>query len=419
MAAPSVGEVNQQLWDEALTRLLDLSTVTIKRNAELEARVAELEVERSVWKQAHASALEATERDKKAHNAQVSTLNRQISTLGFLKNQNPLILCIIDGDANVFSRTLLEQGHQGGRQAAQELTKGIAEYLSQEDVQVFGRLSFWVTIYFNKRGLLNMLLDEGICSAEQFEAFLAGLGQASPRFLLIDVGREGTDAKIKEYLQTYTRFPQTLRVFFGGSDDSYTSTLATLEKEELLGKLVLMQGSSEPTEDIRQLPVPFMQVDGLFMSERPAYVPRRPGPLIGLNNANVVTNGGLISPQSETQSTVPTAARGVPRPIDPTKPLHKQTPPPCNEHYLMTCSKGVGCKYSHDWLLTPEQLDTLAKNAKKAPCNYLKNGLNCPYGDKCCWGHVCPSGIRCFHLSKGKCWFKGDGMHPPVGVQDN
>lgn len=57
----------------------------------------------------------------------------------------------------------------------------------------------------------------------------------------------------------------------------------------------------------------------------------------------------------------------------------------------MSCSKGVSslvfgyhtrpqhhvqsaCKYSHDWNLTPEQLILLAKNAKKAPCNFYKNG---------------------------------------------
>jgi hypothetical protein len=79
----------------------------------------------------------------------------------------------------------------------------------------------------------------------------------------------------------------------------------------------------------------------------------------------------------------------------------------------MSCSKGAGtCKYSHDYVLTPEQLISLANNAKKAPCNWLKNGVHCPYGEKCCWGHVCPNGPKCFHLSKGKCWFKGEGMHP-------
>jgi hypothetical protein len=32
-------------------------------------------------------------------------------------------------------------------------------------------------------------------------------------------------------------------------------------------------------------------------------------------------------------------------------------------------------------------------------------GLQCPYGNKCCWGHVCPNGPKCFHLSKGLSFF--------------
>jgi len=429
MAAPSVGVVSKQQWDEALTKVLDLSTTTIERNGELEARVTELEVELAVWKQAHSSVMDMMERDKKAHNARVATLNRQIASLGLLKD--PLILCVIDGDMNIFSPTLLAQGMQGGRQAAQELTKSIAEFLSQEEVQVFGRLSFWVTIYFNKRGLVNMLREEGICGPEQLEAFMSGLSQASPRFLLVDVGpgKDGSDVKIREYLQTYVALPQTMRVFFGsGSDGNYKSVLLDLEKDELLGKVVLLHGSNGLPEELRQLSVSNMQTETLFMAQPPAYVHRRPGsiPLAGLNQ-NITTQGGLISPQSETHVTAASTSVGPgtntrvgsntngAKPIDPTKPLHKQFPPPCNEHYLMSCSKGANCKYSHDWYLSPEQLETLSKNAKKAPCNYLKNGIECPHGDRCCWGHVCPSGARCFHLSKGKCWFKGDGMHPVMG----
>src|SRR5258708_160423 len=96
-----------------------------------------------------------------------------------------------------------------------------------------------------------------------------------------------------------------------------------------------------------------------------------------------------------------------------------ETPPPCNEFYLMNCTvrptcpvpisialmidgwirvgpfrkvyvmhcliflgtiaEGISllqpsCRYSHDWFLSQEQLVTLAKNAKKAPCNFYKNG---------------------------------------------
>ncbi|KAI0080637.1 hypothetical protein K474DRAFT_1614864 [Panus rudis PR-1116 ss-1] len=421
MAAPSAAEV-KQLWDEALTRVLDLSTVTVKHNADLESRVAELELELSVWKQAHASILEAAEREKKAHKAQVTTLNRQLSSLETIKNQNPLILCAIDGNTNVFHQTLFAQGYQGGRQAAQHLTKGIAEYLSQEDVQVFGRISFWITVFVDRDRLLATLLGSDICTAEQFQAFLVGFSEASPRFLLVDAGpgQDNVDAKLKGYVDTYARFPQTLRFILGGGcDDTYLPTLNALRQDEVLGKLIFLRGPKDPSDNIQDLAIPTIHVDGLFELHQLPSVDKRPNPgpisLPPPGLGSVTTNGGLISPQSESQfSRSSHAPQGTGKLIDPTKPLHKQSPPPCNEHYLMTCSKGSACKYSHEWDLTPEQLETLAKNAKKAPCNYLKNGLECPYGDKCCWGHVCPSGSRCFHLSKGKCWFKGASMHPPV-----
>ncbi|KAI0091897.1 hypothetical protein BDY19DRAFT_884720 [Irpex rosettiformis] len=398
--------------DEALTRLLDLSTSTVKHNADLEIRLNELELELSVWKQAHASVLDAAELAKKTHNAQVCTLNRQISSLETLqvatKGQNPVILCIVDGDVNLFHWSLLPLGQQGGLQAAQKLTQGIAEFLSQEDVQVFGRLSFWISVFLNRRTVLDTLLAHAACTAEQFDAFLTGFSQASPRFQIVEVGTagDGVNSKIKEHLHNFTRFPQTLRVFLaGGRGNTYASTLNSLGQEELLGKLVLLQGSFEPSAELHQLALPSIRVEGLFMSELPPGLARRagtlpPGPLaLPAPSTSVTTNGGLISPQSETHP-VASPRVGI--------PLHKQSPPPCNEHYLMSCSKGVSrCKYSHDWALSLEQLDVLAKNAKKAPCNYLKNGLECPHGDRCCWGHVCPGGARCFHLSKGKCWFKG------------
>lgn len=206
--------------------------------------MAELEVELSVWKQAHSVALEASEREVKAHNVQIAALNRQISNLDCFKtvrfsalpclqnrtttilpptqNQNPLILCIINGDELVFNRELLNQGYQGGRTAAQQLTQAIAEHLSKEETQVYGRLSFWITIYLTKSELAEDLSGNNTCSPEQFQAFLAvlcflepfdssdtnstplnpakqGFSEASPRFSTVDVGysKEAVEAKIK------------------------------------------------------------------------------------------------------------------------------------------------------------------------------------------------------------------------------
>ena len=149
---------------------------------------------------------------------------------------------MIDGNANIFHPSLLTQGQQGGQRAAQQLTQGIAEYLSQEDVQVFGRLSFWITVYLSRNSLLETLSGNSLCTPEQLEAFLIGFSQASPRFQLVEVGagKEAVDVKIKgqpgsnlytpqneqqivvrpEYLHAFTRFPQTLRIFIAGMSDN-------------------------------------------------------------------------------------------------------------------------------------------------------------------------------------------------------
>jgi hypothetical protein len=167
-----------------------LSHATLQRNAELESRVAELEVELLVWKQAHSVALEASERDTKAHNIQLAALNRQISNMDSFKsvrcccrtsasflienqNFNPLILCVINGDEFLFKQDLVVQGYQGGRAAAQIITQSIAEYLANEDIHVFGRLSFWINIYLNRSALKESFLETNYCTPDQFDNFIA------------------------------------------------------------------------------------------------------------------------------------------------------------------------------------------------------------------------------------------------------
>jgi hypothetical protein len=66
---------------------------------------------------------------------------------------------------------LIIQGLHGGKTAAQQLTKAIAEYLSKEELHIFGRLSFWITIYINKLEIVNKLINYEFCTAEQLDAF--------------------------------------------------------------------------------------------------------------------------------------------------------------------------------------------------------------------------------------------------------
>ncbi|KAF8640141.1 hypothetical protein AX17_001377 [Amanita inopinata Kibby_2008] len=310
MATQPRVEVNQQLWDETLARLLNLSSATVRHNSDLQNRVSELEMELSVWKQAHTVALEVSEREAKAHNVQIAALNRQISNLDcFRGTQNPLILCIINGDEKLFVKDLILQGLQGGHTAAQRLTKAIAEYLSKEELHIFGRLSFWITLYINKSELLNTLVAHDICSVEQADAFFAGFSSASPRFLVVDTGfgNDSVFSKIKEYLQTFTRFPQTLRVFMAACDLSrYIPLLEEFEKEQSLGKIIRLYTPGDRDIGQQLLSLPRLQLDDLFINQQ---VPRIPPSI----SPNAAANGG-IRPQSPLQGRV----------IDPSLPLHKR-----------------------------------------------------------------------------------------------
>ncbi|KAF5393752.1 hypothetical protein D9757_000157 [Collybiopsis confluens] len=333
MTAQFAGMVNRQLWDETLRTLsgadfefisigpltlaTGLSDSTIKLSVELEARVAELEVELAVWKQAHSVAIEASERETKAHNVHIASLNKQLSdTDGF-------------------------RGFLGGQNAAHHLTKLISEHLSHEGVlTVFRGLSFWVTLYFNKAELVSTIVNRGVCSPS---SWMDSLRQASPRFTTIDVGigENGADNKIREYILTYTRFPEALRVFLGGwfklvlqyllalislitkgcyeSNPLYATAFNTLDSAQLLGKLVLLRGVSEESSD-PMFTIPSLNVDDLFIQyhESSSHTPRQLTPLnvVSLETVSVSSNGGLISPQS------PLPVRKIMRYVDPKYKLH-------------------------------------------------------------------------------------------------
>ena len=57
----------------------DLSNATLYQNTELQARVAELEAELAAVKMAYTTATDVAALDKKAHNAQLSSLNKQMA----------------------------------------------------------------------------------------------------------------------------------------------------------------------------------------------------------------------------------------------------------------------------------------------------------------------------------------------------
>lgn len=171
----------------------------------------ELERELAVWKIAQKSA----DDERLGLQKRVSELERNIGSLKvceasqgscvlaysnriLVQDDYPLILCLIDGDGNIFLPELITSGQEGGRRAAALLNQGLTEHIAAVEPSS-GRAQVWLTIYCNQKGLAETLVNNKACTAEQFDDFVTGFNQASPLFSIVDVGigKEAADAKIK------------------------------------------------------------------------------------------------------------------------------------------------------------------------------------------------------------------------------
>jgi len=385
----------QGQWQELLAKIQDLARLTSDENAQLVHKVKELELEVGVWKRAV---------------SQDGLSKREVT---FATPQKDLALCVIDCTRCMFSGHYIMQGEEGGRKAGQEMIRGIKDHLAADDRSLQdGNTKFSINIYIMKSRLRNDLVASECCTFAQFDEFFAGLNETLYLNIVEVSSKRDASKKIEEYLQLFAGLPETARVFFsGGNGSEYLSITPILDGCSAKSKLVILRSHNGPSNGASAR-IPFLMLPGLFMSmpiPTASWVPTTP-----------MATSFPLAETDETEASSPS-----PRPlngsrkqsvIDPTLPLYKQNPPPCNEHYLMhSCSREGRCRYSHEYNLTDEQLVTLAKNAKQSPCWFLNNDTECPHGANCCWGHVCPFGVKCPHSLRDKCRFKGSGMHRPKG----
>lgn len=150
----------------------------------------------------------------------------------------------------------------------------------------------------------------------------------------VGVGEEEADNKIRgelcisairaalkrfeEYIQTYTRFPETLRVFLGGtsvyallacirtkfnlsgcSESLYSGTFNRLDSEKLLGKLVALRSVADEWSE-QTYTIPSLNVDRLLVPQNhlSRSSTQQLTPLSVASLEPITSNGGLVSPQS-------------------------------------------------------------------------------------------------------------------------
>jgi len=383
-----------------------------------EKRAEGLELENFTWKAALKAKDESMISAKRAADEEIDVLTKRLSTLqrdfGSMKDDNPLLYCLIDGDGHIFSQDHLRLGKAGGQQAAVLLTKGLTEHMTENiDAGLSGRAQVWLTVFYNKSGLLDTLTSNGVCTTEDFEAFLCGFNQASPWFSIVDVGqgKEAADAKLREHLRVLTRNPQIVRVFFGGGhDNGYASTLNYLQTEGLLEKVTLLRGYEVLAKELQSLNLPQLKIEGVFMTKKLQSKSSLKLSLPPLAMQPLQPKDfEIFKGPSRTFSDSPAITRSPPLAV--TQPLNKLHPRPCTLHYLGHCRDGSKCTHGHNYILSAEHLTELRVNAKNSPCNLLNKAKGCPKGDKCIWGHFCPRGSTCVLRTLNKCKFVGQDMH--------
>jgi hypothetical protein len=69
----------------------------------------------------------------------------------------------------------------------------------------------------------------------------------------------------------------SLQLLAGGHDNGYTSALTSLENEGLLQKVVLLRGYNDVAIELKNLRLPELTIDGVFMTHKLPTIQRNRG----------------------------------------------------------------------------------------------------------------------------------------------
>ncbi|OBT67963.1 hypothetical protein VE03_02588 [Pseudogymnoascus sp. 23342-1-I1] len=395
-----------------------------------------------------------------------------------LKNRNPYIIVLIDGDGTIFHEEYIRQGLEGGKKAANALRNAALEQCPNisDDVEVIAK------IFANVSGLAKAMKRVGVLdNSDDLREFTLGFTQGKASFDFIDVGhgKERADSKIREATRWNIRNHNCKQILLGVSHDAgYAPFLDEILRDESITRRVsIIEGTpivrelaatgtrvlnfdhifrndklierQSPYSQFQQLShLPPSQVHALSNGRGQSPTPPNtwagvtsiplttPPPMVfpvtlknGTSGAGAATALNIVTPHPKLDDWVP-GDRG----LDPTLTIsaivlertkrRAGNTKLCNNHYLRgPCPKGDECVFEHKHKASEEELKAIAYLTRLNPC---VNGQDCDV-EYCIYGHHCPSvGLNLAAVGgngKGEdgvcaafgCRFGADG-HPPGTV---
>ncbi|OAA67271.1 Zinc finger, CCCH-type [Niveomyces insectorum RCEF 264] len=152
-------------------------------------------------------------------NAKMRLLVREIDNL---KNRNPYVAVLIDGDGVLFQESFVRDGVEGGKRASSALYAAVAKHVAgtdpaAEDMDVVAK------ICANLTGLGGAMYQHGaVGSEDELRRFALGFSQSRGSFDFVDVGsgKERADSKIRESAKWHLKQVNCKLVVLGISHDA-------------------------------------------------------------------------------------------------------------------------------------------------------------------------------------------------------
>ncbi|KAK0706716.1 hypothetical protein B0T26DRAFT_657086 [Lasiosphaeria miniovina] len=354
-------------------------------------------------------------RDLQQQLQEVETRNMLISQdNSHLKNNNPYVIVLIDGEGLLFKQAFIKQGVEGGKRAAYALRTAILTECGEHasDVEVVAK------VYANLAGLSKAMRRDGSLENESdLKDFSLGFTQGKATFDFVDVGhgKERADNKIKESTKWNLRNFNCKQAILGISHDAgYAPFLDELFHDDAARRRVTVLEGFPTVRELIATGANILNLnDDLFRSDK--LVDKVPTSLSlpsagggggvganGLGNAanGVVGPGTILTPAASATSTPSTApattwARAISNASPPPQITLPLQPRPVNTPARAAAQQAKPAPWNPgprgvDSPITVVQsaLDNIKKrkdNNKLCNNHYLRGP--CVKGDACCFEH--------------------------------
>ncbi|OOO10990.1 hypothetical protein OAory_01074600 [Aspergillus oryzae] len=329
----------------------------------------------------------------------------QISRIKTIMDREPFIVVLLDGGGIIFKDEYLQQGEQGGHDAAKKLYSALQDYVSG-NFPTINSPRVITKMYVNVKGLSDLCVRGGVTTEPSLiEDFVRGFNASYPLFDLVDIG--------------------------AGKESAHDKIGDTLADRDLIGRVSLIEGLPFASDlDLIKASYRVTKFSDLFRDTKisvwapwKAAVASKPRALLTPSPVQHVTLSRTSTNTTTTSNSVPTSSSSTTTPnsgeFQVVRSKSSVPPPPkivernkygqrvdrldfktiprdevnrikklklCNFYYLQGECPNDNCHHDHSRKLTKTEYQVLTAIARMTPCRY---GLECD-DPECMYGHRCP-----------------------------